>query len=71
MLHCDGMKGWEEETGEVKRNRHTAGLYQARSASPNKMVMYAVKEWRGYKKKQIYKRRKVAVNFRSNETSWK
>lgn len=68
---CDGVKDWEEEKEELKRNRRTAGLYQERSASLDNMVMYAVREWRGCRKKQIYKIRKVEVNFRSSETCWK
>ena len=68
---CDGVKEWVEEKGELKRNRGTAGLYQGRSASLNNMVMYAVRVWRGRRRKQIYKRRKVEVNFRSSETCWK
>ena len=55
---CDRVKEWEKEKGELKRNRRTAGLYQGRSASLNNMVMYAVREWRGCRKKQIYKRKK-------------
>jgi hypothetical protein len=65
------VKEWEEEKGELKRNKRTAGLYQGRAASLNNMVMYAVREWRGCRKKQIYKRRKVEVNFRSSGTCWK
>jgi hypothetical protein len=62
------VKEWEEEKGELKRNKRTAGLYEGRSASLNNMVMYPVREWRGCRKKQIYKRRKVEVNYRSSET---
>jgi hypothetical protein len=65
------VKEWKEEKGELKRNKLTARLYQGRSASLNNMVMYAVREWRGCRKKQIYERRKVEVNYRSSETCWK
>jgi hypothetical protein len=71
MLQCDGEKDWEKEKGELKKNTCTVLVYQGRSASLNNMVMYAVKEWRGCRKKQIYKRRKVEVTFRSSETCWK